>query len=185
MAEGDLAGSDPICLWCGAGSAFCLTPGQRPTVLLVEMPPGTSCGLPKLGRQGCLRWQSLPDAVRNASQKACTLQRQRRVPRWWSSRRLLLTAPPSESRHLARLEKMPWRATFHGAPAAFQAHGLSPAAYEQGEWRQRGAIILHYRSSERGRSSPPRLSALRSQDTWRTLGTDGTINYCFYVFSLK
>src|SRR5215469_15981870 len=77
---------------------------------------------------------------------------------------------------------MPWRSALSRRSRGLAGLGL--AAYEQGERRQRGAIVQHYRSSERGRSSP-RLSALQSQDISRTRGTDGTINYCFHVISLE
>ena len=85
-------------------------------------------------------------------------------------RRMLLPRQRANRSILHGCRKYHAGAPFHGAPAALQAHGLSVAAYEHGEWRPRGVVLQHYSSSERGRSSPPRLSALRRQDTWRTFG---------------
>ena len=73
MAEVDLAGSDPVCLWCGAALGSASHPGSERRFCSAKCRQALHGACRSWAVQAVYDGRLSLDAIRNASQKACTL----------------------------------------------------------------------------------------------------------------
>ena len=73
MAEVDLAGSDPACLWCGAALGSASHPGSERRFCSAKCRQALHGACRSWAVQAVYEGRLSLDAIRNASQKACAL----------------------------------------------------------------------------------------------------------------
>ena len=73
MAEVDLVGSDPVCLWCGAALGSASHPGSERRFCSAKCRQALHAACRSWAVQAVYEGRLSLDAIRKASQKACAL----------------------------------------------------------------------------------------------------------------